>query len=398
MRIVEGEPELTNLMQEVNVLDLTAPTEAVDAYLARWAAILGDTSPELELADQGYRFWKKNEKPSLGRITAEVMVIIETVLANKRVLYLPSSPTAQKQQIIDAITEVVKQVIRGYILLPSMQALKEAKKIILKYPSFFKRAGIAKDTVMETAAWLHAIENARLDPDITIRELEEARPLASSMISVFESLQTPDRFKTIQEHINIFLEKTKEGPYKALRIDPNFVADGYNMAIRGENVSVWTLVLENSLWLKGKSPFYDYQKHMHLECIPGDMVRDMIDSIQRGYAGSYYLAYLEKELKKKDQPIELINSDLVRADRQVAGGQIKWGGQCNQVYALLQELKAIGLVNNTNQELAPILKELFDVFRDTKASTIERELGRKQKLPKARRLEVKKMITSENTP
>lgn len=390
MRIVASEPELTNLMQELNVLDLTAPVEAVDAYLARWTAMLGVTPRELELADLGYTFWKKNEQPSLGSITAEVVEIIEAVLAEKRTLYLPPSPAGRDQQVIDVITAVVKQVIRGYILLPTMEALKEAKLIILKYPSFFKRTGITNDTVMETAAWLYAIEKARLDPDISIRELEETRPLAPDMISVFEALQTPDRFKTIQEHINIFLKKTDEGPYKSLRINPNYIADGYNMAIRGENATVWTLLLENRSWLRSQSPLYDHRKYMQLGCIPGEVVRDMIESIRHGFAGSYYLAYLEKELKKKDLPIELTDNDLVKGDRQMVVDQIRWGGQRNQIYALLQELKAMGLVNNTNLELAPILKAVFDVFRETKVSTIERELGRKQNLPKTRRLNIKK--------
>lgn len=69
---------------------------------------------------------------------------------------------------------------------------------------------------------------------------------------------------------------------------------------------------------------------------------------------------------------------------------LHWNGNKNQLYDVLMQLKAEGLITNSYTDLAVFLKFNFDNFNNTELSTIETELRRGKRPLKARRIQLPK--------
>jgi hypothetical protein len=69
--------------------------------------------------------------------------------------------------------------------------------------------------------------------------------------------------------------------------------------------------------------------------------------------------------------------------------KLKWIGAKNQLYNVLRQLKnEYGLITNSYNELADFLMEHVTGFENTKKETIEKELKKKQPLPKSKRINI----------
>jgi hypothetical protein len=66
--------------------------------------------------------------------------------------------------------------------------------------------------------------------------------------------------------------------------------------------------------------------------------------------------------------------------------KLKWLGQKNQLYDVLRELKNKGLIGNSYEDLAVILKQHVDKFQHTSLSTIQKEMSKNKRPPKNKRV------------
>lgn len=106
----------------------------------------------------------------------------------------------------------------------------------------------------------------------------------------------------------------------------------------------------------------------------------------------------EKSLIKKRLTINKLNEgydyfiSLIK-DLEMDPGEVKiklnWVLNKNQLYMLIKELKRIGAINNTYEQLSIFLKENISAFEETSRSTILKELSRDVQPPKNKRITIK---------
>jgi hypothetical protein len=84
--------------------------------------------------------------------------------------------------------------------------------------------------------------------------------------------------------------------------------------------------------------------------------------------------------------LSLINS--TEMDFEVEKIKLNWLLNNNQLYMLFKELKRIGAINNTFEQLSIILKQNVVQLSETSKSTILKEISRDAKPPKNKRITI----------
>lgn len=109
------------------------------------------------------------------------------------------------------------------------------------------------------------------------------------------------------------------------------------------------------------------------------------------------LPHTEKALVKKRLTInklkdgyECFLSLINESEMEYVGEKIKlnWMLNNNQLYMLFQELRRVGAINNTLEQIAIFLKENVTKLSDTSKATVLKEVSRKHNLPKSKRIRV----------
>jgi hypothetical protein len=387
--IIAKEKDLLDLQHNANNLQLLDPVTDIQRYIENWESQIGGSPEKALLSKIGNLENTWHGGPMLTDVTEHARAIIENILKEEGISLNGEGNSVGKVNAITKITEVFKEAAKGYILCPVVKALKAMQPIINRNPVHFKYSSITLSQLHRKVCWMEAIEGAGFTPVMCLKDMELCRNLTKSMIKAFELLETPDRYKTLEFKIEELKERTKKNHLRMISDKNTQYQIGFEVAIQGNNPILWDLV--NGI---GYKPGYFEEG---TDSINIDFFGSFIETILEGYASSYFLAYLETECRKKDQVLasktSVVNQSLVAP----AAVKLKWGGQNNQLYVVIRHLKSEGFLLNSNEELAEILKAMVDVFNDTKTSTIQKELGRDQDLPKNRRIDLKKMTTGNST-
>jgi hypothetical protein len=398
--IVEGIPELKDFKIEIGALNLTEPVEAVKYYIDKWDVELGSHPKRRQVAEIGFALNKGHYNPSLLTLVESVREQMESILMEEGIDETVDIDAERKEKVYVRVARLIVHLIKGHILSPALKKLEELQSTIERQPAIFINPSISINSLSDDVDWLKAIENAGFNPVSTVKELEKEQTLVQSMINDFENRETPDRGRTIKDGIKRIEDKIKAEPDEHYLYEKDIFTIGYLFAIRGENPTVWSIVTQNRERIKTPDINAKYMYTFPGEGIsnlPAKNFHKLIEGVLQGYASSYFLTYMEKELAKKDLPHpQSLTPDLMNA--LANNFKLKWNGQKNQVYDLFRNLKAEGYIDAPYDELAVWLKNNFDVFADTKVITIQRELSRAIKLPKGKRMDLKKMITPKSTP
>lgn len=386
--IVAKEQDLLDLQHAAHNLKLVDPSTDIQRYITNWEAII-ESNPEKTFLSKIGTGYTRQGGATLTDVSEHARIIIENILKEEGINPYSEGNSVNNVNAITRITEVFKQVARGYILCPVLVILKTMQPIINRNPEYFKHSSINLSELHRQGCWMEAIEEVGLTPDMTLKDMELGRNLTKSMIKDFELLETPDRYKTLEFKIEELKERTKKN-YLLLPSDKKAQFQiGFEVAIQGNSPTLWQLV--NGIGYK--QGYFEGTSSISINSFGS-----YIETILEGYASSYFLAYLESEFRKKDQVVLASNSSVINQSFAAPTAiKLKWGGQNNQLYVVIRHLKSVGLLLNSNEELAEILKAMVDVFIDTKTSTIQKELGRDQDLPKNRRIDLKKMTTGNST-
>lgn len=133
-----------------------------------------------------------------------------------------------------------------------------------------------------------------------------------------------------------------------------------------------------SIYLHYNKIFYDFQIQQNESQFPLPHTEQVLakkrTTINKLYEGYDYFIKLVEE---KDQ-----NSS------KQAKIKLNWGLKTNQLYVLIRELKNQGIIKNTNEELAEILKNNVQQLSGVAKSTILKEISRNIQLPKNKRVKV----------
>jgi len=383
--IVAKEQDLLDLQHAAHNLQLVDPSTDIQRYITNWEAITGGNPEKTFLSEIGTRHAHQGGA-ALTDVSEHARTIIENILKEEGISPYGKGNSVNKVNAITRITEIFKQAARGYILCPIIVVLRAMQPIINRNPEYFKHSSISLSELHRKVCWMEAIEEAGLTPDMTLKDMELRRNLTKSMIKDFELLETPDRYKTLEFRIEGLKERTKKN-YLLFPSDKNAQFQiGFEVAIQGNSPTLWELV--NGIGYK--KGYFEGTSSISIGSFGS-----YIETLLEGYASSYFLAYLESEFRKKDHvlaPNASVNQSFFEP-----AVKLKWGGQNNQLYVVIRYLKSEGFLLNSNEELAEILKAMVDVFNDTKTSTIQKELGRDQDLPKNRRIDLKKMTTGNST-
>ena len=387
-KLIAKEQDLLDLQYKANNLQLVDPAIDIQRYIDNWEAITGGSPEKAMLSIIGNSEHTRQGGPALTDVAEHARTIIENIIKEEGISPNGEGNSVGKVNAITKITEVFKQATKGYILCPIIKALKAMQPIINRNPVYFKYSSITLSQFHRKVCWMEAIEETGFTPDMTLKDMELSRNLTKSIIKDFELLETPDRYKTLEFKIEELKERTKKD-YLRLPSDKNAQFQiGFEVAIQGSSPTLWELV--NGIGYK--QGYFEGTDSINI-----DFFGDFIETILEGYASSYFLAYLETEFRKKDQVLAPNSSVINQSFVAPAAVKLKWGGQNNQLYVVIRHLKSEGLLLNSNEELAEILKVMVDVFYDTKTTTIQKELGRDQYLPKNRRIDLKKMTTGNST-
>ncbi|MEK0413155.1 MAG: hypothetical protein RL070_643 [Bacteroidota bacterium] len=84
--------------------------------------------------------------------------------------------------------------------------------------------------------------------------------------------------------------------------------------------------------------------------------------------------------------LSLINDPKMRGDNERI--KLNWLLNNNQLYVLFQELRRVGAINNTAEQISIFLKENIATLSDTSKSTVLKEVSRKHNLPKSKRIRI----------
>lgn len=114
---------------------------------------------------------------------------------------------------------------------------------------------------------------------------------------------------------------------------------------------------------------------------PKNFDRNSIDTLNWfNHFSSYQHAFWPKNKKDKIQQNQEIFSSNVK---------LQWKGQKNQLYNVLRQLKEdYELIGNSYNDLAEFIKFNVIGFENTKKGTIEKELPKKESLPKPKRIKI----------
>lgn len=209
----------------------------------------------------------------------------------------------------------------------------------------------------------------------TIKKYEADLKKIVELKREFQLIQTPDLKKTIKDRIETLTNKVKPSENPIL-FGESLHRIGYLLAIRGENPTLFQLLKENSKFIK-YDPWYGYKGEFNGDEISNS--KKLLFFILEGYAYSYHITFLEQELKRDDSPSDNVDDTLIK---------LKWLGQKNQLYDVLRELKNRGLIGNSYEDLAVILRQNVDVFQNTSLSTIQKEMGKDKRPPKNKRIDL----------
>jgi len=132
-----------------------------------------------------------------------------------------------------------------------------------------------------------------------------------------------------------------------------------------------------NFYLIGNKLYYDFQLGINYWEFPQPhsekslvKKRLTINKLKEGY--EYFLS--------------LINKPKMRDDNEKI--KINWLLNNNQLYVLFQELKRVGAINNTLEQISIFLKENITTLSDTSKSTVLKEVSRKHNLPKSKRIRI----------
>lgn len=183
---------------------------------------------------------------------------------------------------------------------------------------------------------MNTIEQAGFDPEMALEEMIEKKGLLIEMIDKFNTLKSPDRSKTIRDRIKSIKNSSELDAFtRSINQDKDFFALGYQLAIRGEQHSIWHLVTKE----EGKPEYFNKTTRLRVEDFKG-----FIENLLQGYASCYFQSWLESELKKKDTPVQAPKQEIAPGKSTITSiqtnpntsFQIKWTGQRNQVYELFR--------------------------------------------------------------
>ena len=83
--------------------------------------------------------------------------------------------------------------------------------------------------------------------------------------------------------------------------------------------------------------------------------------------------------------LNLINEPKIEDSEKI---KLNWLLNNNQLYMLFQELRRVGAINNTLEQISIFLKENVAKLSDTSKATVLKEVSRKNNLPKSKRIRV----------
>jgi len=281
------------------------------------------------------------------------------------------------------ITTYIEDILIGYKTFSAIPPLKKKLAIIQRSEVFFtERQAQTKDfdRLIELADLLINMHFTLQD---TVAQVVKKRKLIDAMRSTLEQTVTPDIGKTIQDQIEAIKTKITEN-HSSFEFYGDPYRNGYYMAIRGQDKLIFDIVdaiyysdMTGLSGLRTANGVYIDES--------GNKLKRWVNSILEGYAASYHLSYLETRLTVPSKPTERSDGNFA----QVATiPKLKWKGQKNQLYDVLRQLKEKELIGNSYEDLAVFIKANVDAFRDTELSTISKQMGRPQKLPKNRRIKL----------
>jgi hypothetical protein len=324
---------------------------------------------------KGFEYQLANQDPSIRQIVID----LDSEHFNKNYLQFlleKIDVPIPSREYIDKITQVFIAIARGFSIGRFIPQLESLYEIANANRNYFTKVSISKDPEIREELRLATILNkCGFDLEITIKSYEQDMGKIEELKKQFLQIQTPDRFKTINDRAETLTNKIKASENQTWD-EESLHRIGYLLAIRGENPSLFQLLKENVNKIKF-DPFYRYK---------GEFTRDEVANAKKillyileGYCYSYHIHYLEEELKKLNAPTDETIDTFIK---------LKWVGQKNQLYDVLRGLKNKGLIGNSYEDLAVILKQNVEIFQHTSLSTILKEIGKDKRPPKNKRVDL----------
>jgi hypothetical protein len=361
-----NEPKLNDTNSDI----LTALTTKISSY----QKLLNDPSNLQPYIKRGYEYYLKNEDPTIKEMVED----FDSEGFNNN--YLQSHlneidvPNPSKAQL-KIVTEVFISVAKGYATGNIVTRLSNLHVVAKKNSAHFSKI----KTPIELGKLENELKMAELlnecgfTIESTLKEYEQRLMEIEGLKKEYSSIKTPDKRKTIADRIETIAKKIKEPENKVWDTE-TLHRIGYLIAIRGENPTLFELLKQNKIYIEG-SPW-----HISGNDFKGDAIsnsKKILQYIMEGYSYSYHISFLEEELQK------IGTSENETFDKSI---KLKWQGQKNQLYDVIRTLKSKGLIGNSYEELAVFIRQNIDSFQNTALSTIQKEVGKNKRPPKAKRI------------
>lgn len=378
--VINDDVELLSMQQEISELNITDVQQFVQETPRKWE-LLDEKVNDVTIA--GYEFAQDTWNfPSLADVARRIILPLGNILKDKIALKEGQYVLEEAADPYDEINSIFKHFTQAYLLHPVATVLTAAKEKIKHYPSLFKVQNRSLEDLRQELLWIEEIERAAYIPLRNLKQLESDGQIIESLKQDFISIETPDRKQTLLDRKQSIQQRLRHNTKmnQGEKTEDDFTV-GYLYGIRGQNPSVWEMVLENAEAILLGNPNSFYSKY-ELEHLPDNHLKNILDTLLSGYAHSYFLAYLENEAPGTYLQ-QANDAENIKAEKGNASLALKWGGQNNQLYALVRYLKSQNLLLNTYIELAAFLQSHVDVLQSTSIDTIRGQLTRDQHLPKA---------------
>ncbi|HEV7329983.1 MAG TPA: hypothetical protein VGN63_02990 [Flavisolibacter sp.] len=337
--------------------------------------------PDVEnLYLKGHHYAAKNINPTIQTVWEEIVANpLNKAFINKVRKQFKRAVINQQRcpTLIADIVSMFKKVAYGGLLAEQTKQVEKAVRVVASEKAYFQEkyaqvvVGEEFSKEVEQFDILLALNYKLTD---TISEIEQRENLIHKMAMEFKAINSPDLRRTIKDRIDAIKAKLK--PPEHSIFPKNFYAVGDLMAIRGENPKIIDLIKEYN----GEIFFRSSWDSAGFTNNPIKNAALVVGMILEGYALSYHLIFLQKQLES--------SQSQAPTHVQLLPIKLKWKGQKNQLYDVLRILKGKGMLLNSYEDLAAFLKQHVDIFAETNLSTILKEIGKDKRPPKGRRIEI----------
>jgi hypothetical protein len=205
-----------------------------------------------------------------------------------------------------------------------------------------------------------------------------------------ELAQRKERSANWEEGIKLYLKELEEYIQTPDEFEPRFQEwkqgrFGLEHSERVYRPGVQLIAYQDMLLGNIKKPLFQYAEHLSpaefLDPLPVPIRESVLKDIAKGAALAYIIPRLKVE--SKGETYQEPKSDRVK---------LRWTGQKNQLYGVIQQLKENELISNTYNQIADFLKENVIPFHSASKENIEKELkkdfNKPENLAKGKRIKL----------